>query len=120
MILIEIIGIFIIAMGSIILLNPKAARKMLVFWRKGNNIFLAGLIRIVIGIIFLGFAPRAKVPQVIFVLGILALLGGLLIFILGPEKVRTMLGWWDKKPDNLLRLISLVTLTFGILLIYAA
>ncbi|MDD5196262.1 MAG: hypothetical protein WC937_06620 [Candidatus Omnitrophota bacterium] len=118
--LIEIIGIFITAMGSMILLNPKVARKMLVFWRKGNNIFLGGLIKIVLGVIFLGFAPRAKVPQVIFVLGILALLGGLLLFIPGPDKARAMLGWWDKQPDNLLRLISLATLAFGILLIYAA
>ncbi|MFA4989846.1 MAG: hypothetical protein WC576_03650 [Candidatus Omnitrophota bacterium] len=120
MILIKISGIFITAMGMMILFNPEAARKMLVFWRKGNNIFLGGLIKIVLGVIFLGFAPRAKVPQVIFVLGILALLGGALLFIPGPEKVRRMLNWWDKQPANLLRLISLATLAFGILLIYAA
>ena len=118
-ILLKIIGIFVTAMGIMVLLNPKAIKKMLAFWRQGKNIYAAGLIRILLGVIFLYYAPQARLPQLMFALGVLASLGGLLIFILGLEKVKAVLGWWDKKPVSLLRLIGFLPLTIGILILYS-
>ncbi|MDD2679310.1 MAG: hypothetical protein PHO03_00705 [Candidatus Omnitrophica bacterium] len=118
--LIKIIGTLVTGMGIIILCNPHAARRMMAFWRQGKNIYIGGSLRLLLGALFLYYAPRARVPQVLSVLGVLALLGGLLIFILGPEKVRVMLDWWDKQPENRLRLLSLLIIAFGILLLYAA
>jgi len=120
MILIELIGIFITSMGIMILLNPKLAKKMLIFWRQGRNVYLGGLIRIVLGIIFLYYAPYARLPQVIFALGVLAFLGGLLIFILGLEKTRAIIDRMEKKSEFSLRLFSLFLLIFGALIIYSA
>lgn len=119
-ILVKIIGIIITVMGVAILLNPKIARGMMAFWRQGKRIYLGGLIRILLGILFLASASGARLPQVIFVLGVLALLGGLLIFILGPKKTGAVFEWWDKKPEYLLRLLSLVVITFGALIVYSA
>ncbi len=118
--LIKLIGIFITAMGIMELLNPKMAKRMLVFWRQGKNIYIGGLIRVLVGVIFLYYAPQAKFPEVIFMLGILASLAGLIIFLLWLEMTRAMIDWWDKKPDSIVRLVSLLTLAFGVLIIYAA
>lgn len=120
MILVKIIGTFITAMGIMILLNPKIAKRMMVFWRQGKNIYAGGLIRILLGVIFLYYSPQARLPQLIFVLGVLALLGGLLIFILGLEKTKAILDWWDKKPEHFLRLLSLLVIAFGALILYSA
>ncbi|MFH0854956.1 MAG: hypothetical protein V1869_00355 [Candidatus Omnitrophota bacterium] len=120
MMLINIIGIFVMAMGVIILLSPKIARKMMVFWRQGKNIYIGGLIRITLGSIFIYYAPQAKLPQILLVLGLLAFLGGLLIFILGLDKAKAIIGRWEKMPDNFLRLLSLAVFTFGALILYSA
>ena len=118
--LVKFIGIFITAMGIAVFLNPKIAKRMMAFWQKGKNIYIGGLIRILLGAIFLYCAPRARLPQVISVLGVLALLGGLLIFILGLEKTKAIIGRWANKPESLLRLLSLLILAFGALIIYSA
>lgn len=91
MMVVKLIGIFITVMGLVIFLYPKVAKRMVVFWRQGNNLYMGGLIRVLLGVIFLYYAPQAKLPQVMFVLGILAFLGGLLIFILGLKKQRQCL-----------------------------
>lgn len=118
-ILVKIIGIFITAAGIMVLLNPKTAKKMLAFWRKGKNIYLGGFIRVLLGVIFLYYTPQARLPQVMFVLGVLALLGGLVLFILGAQKAKAVLERLEKKPESFLRWISLLILGFGILIIYS-
>jgi uncharacterized protein YjeT (DUF2065 family) len=120
MILVKSIGIIIMVMGLMILLNPKIAKKMMQFWRQGNHMYIGGLVRLILGIIFLYYAPHARAPQLLSALGILALLGGLFIFIVGVEKLKAILDWWNKKPAYFLRLLSLFVLAFGVLIIYSA
>jgi uncharacterized protein YjeT (DUF2065 family) len=118
--LIKFFGIFIVAMGISILLNPKIVRKMMVFWLQGRKLYMGGLIRIILGCVLLYHASQASSPKVILALGVLALLGGLLIFILGLEKSKKFIGWWENKPEHSLRWTSLLVIAFGVLLIYSA
>ncbi|MFA5119450.1 MAG: hypothetical protein WC695_11495 [Candidatus Omnitrophota bacterium] len=120
MIFVKSIGILITFMGTMILLNPKIARKMMGFWRQGKHMYIGGLVRLMLGIIFLYYAPAARAPQLLSGLGVLALAGGLLIFIVGIKKIKAILDWWDKKPESFLRLLSLFVIVFGVLIIYAA
>jgi uncharacterized protein YjeT (DUF2065 family) len=120
MMLVKFIGIFITAMGIAILFNPKVAKRMMAFWRQGKNIYIGGLIRLALGGVLVYCSSYAKLPQVLLVLGILAILGGLLIFILGPNKSKAMIDRAQRKPDNFLRLVSLLAIVFGVLIIFSA
>jgi len=119
-VIIEIIGFFIAVIGVLIYLNPKIARRMMDFWRQGRNIYLGGLIRIALAGLFLFYAPRAKLPLLVFIFGVLAFTGGMLIFILGLQKFKAIIAWWDSKPEIFLRFSSLLIFVFGILLLYSA
>jgi len=119
-IFIQIIGILITSAGIMIFLNPKTAKKMLVFWMHGKNIYLGGIIRVFLGVIFLYYTSQARLPLVMFTLGILALLGGLILFILGAEKIKAILERFGNRPDYFFRLVSLLVFVFGVLIIYSA
>ena len=119
-ILVKLIGILMACMGFINLLNPKPMKKMISFWRKDKRIYAGGLLRALFGVIFLLSTPQARLPMVIYVLGILMLLGASLIFILGLEKAKAILNWWDKKPYSILRLMGILILVIGALVIYCA
>lgn len=118
--LVNIIGILMVCMGFIYVLNPALMKKMISFWRQSKRIYAGGLLRLLFGAIFLWSASQAKIQVVIYVLGILMLLGGVFIFVMGQEKVKRMLDWWDKKPDSILRLIAILILAIGALVIYSA
>jgi len=120
MLLVKIIGLFVTAMGIIALLNPNIIKIMMAFWKEGKRLYVAGVIRICVGVLFLYCSPMAMRPNIIFILGILAILGGLFIIIRGPKKMKLILENLSKKPVNFLRWLSLIILAFGALIIFSA
>jgi hypothetical protein len=118
--LVKVIGIFIACMGAVIILNPQIMKNMVMFWRQGKKLYFAGVLRILFGVIFLLSVSRAKIPVVMLVFGIFSLIAGILVFILGLEKIRGMLDWWQKRPNGILRLMALLVLILGFLIVYSA
>jgi uncharacterized membrane protein HdeD (DUF308 family) len=118
--LVMLIGVLMVCMGGIVIANPNAIRNMLSFWQQGQMLYLGGLLRVLFGVIFISSSSKARFPWVIYVLGVLTLLAGALIFIWGLEKTKTILGWWNKKPPSFARLTAVFILALGVLIIYSA
>lgn len=117
LILLRVAGIIIAVMGVIYLLAPKMIKKYVDFW--GKRILVAGVLNIVIGILFLLANSACRIPTVIIVIGVIALLKGIVIFVLGQEKMKVLLEWWGNRPPAVVRLMGLIVIAFGILLLYA-
>jgi len=119
-ILIRIVGIVFIFAGVVYLLKPDVMKRIMEFFKQGKRIYLAGLIRLVLAIIFLLGASECKKPWVIIAFGILFIIGGLLIFILGLEKLKRWIEWWQKQSNLLLRVLAVIALALGAIIIYSA
>lgn len=119
-VLVRLIGIMVMCMGTVFMINPAFARKMMSFWKEGNRIYMAGVMRLLFGAIFLMAARQCRLEGVIFILGILMLLGGALIFIMGPKRTKAIIEKVQEKPDSFLRPMSIVILVFAVLIIYSA
>ena len=117
---IKIAGILIGAVGIVYLLKPDVMKWLMGFFKQGKRIYFAGVIRLVLAVIFLLGARECDITWVIVVFGILFLIGGLLIFILGPEKIRRILDWYQKQSALLLRVIAVIALAIGAIIIYSA
>jgi uncharacterized protein YjeT (DUF2065 family) len=117
---VQIIGIAFFVMAIIYFVRPDIIRVLMEFFKKGRRMYFAGLIRFALAVLFLLAAREAKNFWVIFCLGILFLISGLLIFVLGPEKLRTILDWWQRQSTLLLRVLALVTLVVGVVIILFA
>lgn len=117
---VKAIGIFIACMGFTVILRPSVMKKMIVFWKEGKRLYLGATIRVLFGVIFLLAASSARYPVVMTLLGILALIGGAIIFVLGPEKLKKVLDWWSKKPNYAMRIAATLVIFFGALILYSA
>jgi len=119
-IIIRSLGIVIVVVGIVYLLRPDVMKWLLEFFKQGKRIYFAGLIRLALAVIFLLGARECDITWVIVVFGILFLIGGLLIFILGPQKLRRILDWYQKQSALLLRVIAVIALAIGAVIIYSA
>lgn len=119
-ILVRLFGILIVALGIIFLAVPDAMKKYIAFWAKGKRIYTGGILSIVIGIIFLLAASQCKLVWFVVVMGIWALIKGIVLLTLGPEKWLSYINWWTVRPPAALRVLSLVAIALGILLVYSA
>jgi uncharacterized protein YjeT (DUF2065 family) len=117
---IKIIGIVFVFMTIVYFLKPDIMKRLMEFFKQGRRIYFAALIRLVLAIVFLLAADRCRYFGVILTFGILFTISGLLLFILGLEKVKSYISWWQKQPAMLLRVVALIGLAIGALIIYSA
>jgi len=119
MVLVKLVGIIVVAIGIVFLLSPNRMRQWMVFCEKGVRPYIMGTLRILVGIVFLLAAPQSRLVWIIVTIGILALIGGITFFILGLERVKSMLRWWQGRSLPVLRLIALLAIAFGMLILYS-
>jgi uncharacterized protein YjeT (DUF2065 family) len=95
-------------------------KRLMEFIKQGRRMYFAALLRFALAIVFLLAAKQCRYFWVIFAFGVLFIISGLLIFILGIEKVKSYISWWQKQPLMLLRVMALLGLAIGALIIYSA
>jgi hypothetical protein len=117
---IKSIGILISIMGIVYLLRPDIIKKLMVFFRQGKRIYFSGVLRLALAVLFLVAARQCRYPWIIFAYGIIFLAGGLLIFLLGPEKIRKILDWYQEQSILIFRVIAVIVLVFGVIIILSA
>ncbi len=117
---VKIIGIVINSIATVYLLKPQFMKQIMEFFKQGKRIYFAALLRLVLAVVFLLAARECDITWVIVLLGILFLISALLIFILGAEKVKSILDWYLKQSLLVLRLFALIALAVGAIIIYAA
>jgi len=117
---VKIIGIVFVFIGIVYLLKPGVLKSFVEFFKKGKRIYFVGLIRFVLAVIFLLAANQCKTSWVIIVFGILFMISGLLVFMLGAKRLKSILEWWQRQSSLLLRLMGLIALAVGAVIIYSA
>jgi uncharacterized protein YjeT (DUF2065 family) len=118
-IVIKSLGILFAVIGIVYLLRPDFLKWMMEFFKKGNRIYFSGVLRFALAVVFLVGARECRYPWVIFIFGILFLIGGLLIFSLGPKKIRRMFDWYLRQSSLVFRAIALIVLIVGAVVIYS-
>ena len=117
---IRIIGIICILAGILYMLKPDVPRRLMEFFKKGSRIYLAGVMRFALAVVFLVGAGQCRYTTVIIGFGIVFMLSGLLVFMIGPKRLRGMIDWLARQPALLLRGLGVVALVFGAAICYCA
>ncbi len=119
-IVIKIVGIVFIFAGAVYLIKPDVIKSLMNFFKQGRRLYFAGLIRFALAVVFLLAARECDITWVIAAFGILFLMSGLLIFMLGLDRSKSIIDWWQKQPLLLLRVVALLTMAFGAIITYSA
>lgn len=112
------LGILYVIFGVVLFMKPEYVRVIIDFFKVGKRIYIAGIMRIVIGGLLIYAAQTALIPWVPRIIGILAVIGGIIIYPLGLQRMNAWMDWW--KGDNKLRAFAVVAEILGILLVYSA
>ncbi|MHC4425375.1 MAG: hypothetical protein ACYSYV_04665 [Planctomycetota bacterium] len=119
-IVIKSLGIIFALIGVGYLLRPDVMKRLMGFFKKGKRIYFPGLIRFALAVVFFLGARECRYFWIIFASGVIFLTGGLLIFVLGPEKIRRILDWYQEQPTLIFRIIAVIVLVFGVIIILSA
>jgi len=117
---VKIVGIVFIAAGILYILKPDVLKRLIEFFKKGPRMYVAGLIRFALAVVFLVGAGDCREKWVIAGFGIIFLISGLLVLMLGPRRLRGMLEWFQKQPAMLIRIVGVIALAIGAVIAYSA
>ena len=117
---IKIIGIVFVAIGVVYILKPSVMKRLFEFFKKGNRLYVAVPIRLGLAVVFLMGARECRQFWVIFVLGIILLISGILVLVLGPKKLVPIIEWFQGQSEILQRFVALIVLAVGVVIIISA
>jgi len=117
-ILARLLGAVIVIMGLIFGIKPEVFQRYVKFWNSRKRIVTGGIVSLLFGVVFLLSASRSRVPVAIAIFGIWAIIKGIILFVINEKKLNTYLEWWLKKPLSVMRILGIISLAFGILIIW--
>ncbi|MBN1688997.1 MAG: DUF2065 family protein [Candidatus Omnitrophica bacterium] len=115
-ILAKLIALAITILGLAVFTSPQFSQKLFNFFKEGRNLYIAGVVRVLIGLLLLVIASQSVVPVAAVALGVLFLVSGIVVFAADIEKMRTFITAYSEMPSLVIRLLGLVAATFGILI----
>ena len=117
--LIWLVGAVIAALGGWIVFQPIRLTSLLRWVQTSLGLYFASLIRIAIGVIMLVWARSCHRPAIIIIIGILAVLGGMVLILLPRSRIQKLIQWFQQRPQWIYRLWGIAAVAFGILIIWA-
>ncbi|MDD5439421.1 MAG: hypothetical protein PHS37_04465 [Candidatus Omnitrophica bacterium] len=118
--LVKLAGIAVCSVGVICFLKDALLTKALKFWQGKDKLRLLGLVRIVVGTLLIAASQGCQVPLVILLIGITAVVVGVLTIVRGVASAETVLSWWNKRDMQTRRLVAIFIFLIGALIIFAA
>lgn len=114
-----LIGLAILVLGVLGVIVPDA---ILLIGRRAATpvgLYIAGLVRVAIGLVLLAVAPASRYPIALRVLGALIFLAGLVTPLFGVDRARAFVEWWTEQGRAMMRLWGFVAAALGFFIAFA-
>jgi hypothetical protein len=116
---VSLLGAAIAAIGLLGAVSPARMIGLITRLEPASRLWLAVGTRLIIGVLFVLAAEGCRMPQLVRVVGAIAIVAAVALALLGPRRFEAFVGWWLRRPASFIRSWAAVAVAFGALLIYA-
>lgn len=118
-ILVALFGVLIVAMTAFGAARPKHLLAILVGLPTHTRLRVAVGVRIVMGVVFIVAAPSCRFPWVIYAVGVLTLVAGIVLIPIGATRLERIIQRISQQPAWLVRLCCAGGIAFGAFIVYS-
>ena len=113
-------GFAVTLVGLAGVIAPQQFRRVLGKWSGQKRFLFAVVVRLVFGALLLSELVALRFPAVMKIIGGISFLAGVVLLLLGQDRLDRLVAWWLRQPDTLLRISTGLATVFGLFLIYVA
>jgi hypothetical protein len=113
-----VVGLLIVAIGVVGIVAPDVLVSIGRYSITPVGLYIAGGLRVAIGVVLLGASPASRAPKTLRVCGILALVAGVTTPLLGIERAGAIMDWWSAAGPAVERLWALLAVAFDSFITY--
>ena len=118
--IVAIFGLLIAVLGAVAVVRPGVFSQMFGAMSGQAVWVLAVVLRLALGTLLLMVAADTRLPQVINILGWIAIVAAVVVLLLGPERLEALVKWWLSRRDGWLRASAAFACAFGAFLAWVA
>jgi uncharacterized protein YjeT (DUF2065 family) len=114
-----LIGLIFVMLGLAVIGQPGRLRQWLHRFLQADWLPMLSLLRILVGGVLIIWSGETHAPALMMALGLLLLLAGVLLPLLGEERVEAMAQWWLRRDDHWMRGWGVAVTLIGALIAWA-
>ena len=118
--LVALVGCVLVATGLLGIAQPH----LMLTWVLGCSVDVRFYVtigtRVLLGLLFIFAAPKCRLPRFIRTIGIIALVAGLVYFLLGRGRLDSLVQWMFGQPGAFIQLLYAAAVLFGGVLVYSS
>ena len=84
-----------------------------------RGLILLATLRVVLGVALIFSAPASRAPELIAIVGVIVIIKGVILPLMGVERVRKLIDWWSAQEIVFLRGWALLAAAIGFWLVFA-
>ena len=115
----KVLMLAVITAGAVIIFSAAAIKALFAFAKEENGIKFIGSARITVGAILLAASSGSRHIGLVVFFGLLLVLCGTAALLIKKDVITHMIGFWEKQPAHILRLIGFIPILFGIIMLFA-
>lgn len=108
-----LVGLLIFVVGALGVLAPDSLLLIAHGAATPVGLYVAGIVRVAIGLVLVAAAPASRYPSALRVLGGFTFLAGLVTPVLGAPRARAIVDAWAQQGPAVMRLWALVGAAIG-------
>ena len=114
-----LMGVLVVLIGAWGILAPARITDFVSRFSSKGGLWASSAIRLVLGLALWFAAPESRAPLLLQVLGVVAIVAGIMIPFMGVERFEALIAWWTKLSPSSQRLWSLAAVAFGAVVLWA-
>ena len=107
------------AFGALGIASPSRLLGVVRYVQTPMGLYFAAGIRVLLGAALLFAAPTSRAPGLIYILGVVIIVIGVITPFFGLERFRRLLDWWSAQGSAFIRGWAVLSFLFGLSLAYA-
>ena len=113
--IVRVLAILFVVLGFVLALQPEVFKGLLRFIVKGRVLYLVGVIRVLVGILFIWVGGRLHAP-VLGVLGAVIVVAGITNLVVKLDTQRGWVRWILERSETVHRVIGIMAAMIGALI----
>ena len=120
-VIVLLFGIAVCVVSAWAMLVPKMLRQLVTTTTDETwGYYFAAAVRVVLGLALIFAASGSRFPTAFQIVGWLALIAAVGLLIIGQERLRKLVDWFNALSDKIVRAWLVMAVAFGLFLIYGA
>jgi len=117
--IVALIGWMIVAIGLFGIARPHLIPESVLGWPPNLLLYITVGTRIALDLLLFFAAPSCRLPRFTRVIGVIAVLSGIVSALIGASRLESIVQWMSAKPSGVIRLMYTLDIILGAFLVYS-